>query len=231
MDLPGILRAHPELCLIDELAHTNAPGVEHAKRYEDVEDVLAAGIDVLSTVNVQHLESLNDQVAELSGIRVRETIPDALLGRADEIVAGRPDTRGAARAAARRQGLSEPSASTRRSTTSSRSRTCRRCARSRCARSPRKSGQATVRRREPSCGSRDETMAADAPQAVGERLLALVEPYPGAQRLVRRAWRSAQRLGADLDLLWVRPPANLQRRAGALADGAATARLAARGAN
>src|ERR1700735_5514709 len=86
MDLPGILLRNPEVCLIDELARTNAPGVEHAKRYEDVEDVLNAGIDVLSTVNVQHLESLNDQVAELSGVRVRETIPDALLGRADELV-------------------------------------------------------------------------------------------------------------------------------------------------
>src|SRR3984957_10694986 len=86
MDLPGVLARAPEVCLIDELAHTNAPGVEHAKRYEDVEDVLAAGIDVLTTLNVQHLESLNDQVAELSGIRVRETIPDALLGRADEVV-------------------------------------------------------------------------------------------------------------------------------------------------
>ena len=77
MDLPAVLQRAPELCLIDELAHTNAPAVEHAKRYEDVEDVLAAGIDVLSTVNVQHLESLNDQVTELSGVRVRETIPDA----------------------------------------------------------------------------------------------------------------------------------------------------------
>ena len=86
MDLPGILLRAPELCLIDELAHTNVPGVEHHKRYEDVEDVLASGIDVLSTVNVQHLESLNDQVTELSGIRVRETIPDEVLGRADEIV-------------------------------------------------------------------------------------------------------------------------------------------------
>ena len=86
MDLPGILLRAPELCLIDELAHTNAPGVEHHKRYEDVEDVLASGIDVLSTVNVQHLESLNDQVSELTGIRVRETIPDEVLGRADEIV-------------------------------------------------------------------------------------------------------------------------------------------------
>jgi two-component system sensor histidine kinase KdpD len=85
MDLPAILRRAPALCLIDELAHTNAPGVEHAKRYEDVEEVLAAGIDVLSSLNVQHLESLNDRITELSGIRVRETIPDAILGRADEV--------------------------------------------------------------------------------------------------------------------------------------------------
>ena len=86
MDLPAVLARDPELALIDELAHTNAPGVEHDKRYEDVRDVLAAGIDVFSTVNVQHLESLNDQVAELTGTRVRETIPDAVLGEADEVV-------------------------------------------------------------------------------------------------------------------------------------------------
>ena len=78
--------AQPELCLIDELAHTNAPGTEHEKRYEDVQDVLAAGIDVYSTVNVQHLESLNDQVIRLTGTRVRETIPDEVLSSADEVV-------------------------------------------------------------------------------------------------------------------------------------------------
>ena len=81
MNLPAILTRAPELCLIDELAHTNAPGVEHAKRWEDVETVLGAGIDVFSTVNVQHLESLNDQVAELTGTRVRETIPDSDSGQ------------------------------------------------------------------------------------------------------------------------------------------------------
>ena len=86
MDLPAVLERRPELCLIDELAHTNAPGVEHGKRYEDVADVLAAGIDVYSTVNVQHLESLNDQVTELTGVRVRETFPDSVLSQADEVV-------------------------------------------------------------------------------------------------------------------------------------------------
>ena len=137
MDLPAILRRAPELCLIDELAHTNAPGSEHAKRYEDVEDVLAAGIDVLSTLNVQHLESLNDHVTELSGIRVRETIPDAILARADEVVL--IDLTPEALLDRLRAGkVYPPSGSTRRSTTSSGSRTSPRCARSRCARSPRR---------------------------------------------------------------------------------------------
>ena len=77
MDLPAVLARAPELCLIDEIAHTNAPGLEHDKRHEDVADVVDAGIDVFSTVNVQHLESLNDQVAELTGVRVRETMPPA----------------------------------------------------------------------------------------------------------------------------------------------------------
>jgi two-component system sensor histidine kinase KdpD len=86
MDLPALLRRAPELTLIDELAHTNPPGLRHEKRYEDIAEVLAAGIDVFSTVNVQHLESLNDQVAELTGVRVRETVPDNVLGDADEVV-------------------------------------------------------------------------------------------------------------------------------------------------
>src|SRR3954452_5076469 len=86
MDLPAILTRAPELCLIDELAHTNAPGLAHPKRYDDVHDILDAGIDVFSTVNVQHLESLNDQVAELTGTRVRETLPDQVLSEADEVV-------------------------------------------------------------------------------------------------------------------------------------------------
>ncbi len=203
MDLPAILARSPELCLIDELAHTNAPGVEHEKRFQDIEAVLDAGVDVLSTLNVQHLESLNDHITELSGIRVRETIPDDVLGRAEEVVlidltpeallerlrAGkvypveridaalnnffRIENLAALREVALRQVAEEVGA--KRLTTEL-------------------------------VGSREESLAADAPQAVGERLLALVEPYPGSQRLVRRAWRSAQRLGAGLDLLWVAPP-------------------------
>jgi two-component system sensor histidine kinase KdpD len=85
MDLDAILARRPALVLVDELAHTNAPGSRHPKRYSDVEELLAAGIDVYTTVNVQHLESLNDVVAQITGIRVRETVPDRFFERADEL--------------------------------------------------------------------------------------------------------------------------------------------------
>jgi two-component system, OmpR family, sensor histidine kinase KdpD len=202
MDLPAVLRRKPELSLVDELAHTNAPGLEHAKRYEDIETLLAAGIDVYSTVNVQHLESLNDQVAELTGTRVRETVPDAVLSSADEVVliditpqslierlrAGKiyPDERieaalnnffkvenlASLREVALRQVAEEVE----------------------LKRIPADHGKR----------ARDERLVdIAAPQAIGERLLALVTPRPESQRIVRRAWRSAQRLGAELDILWV----------------------------
>lgn len=84
-DLDAALQRRPELLVVDELAHTNAPGSRHAKRWQDVEELLAAGIDVYTTMNVQHLESLNDVVAQITGIVVQETVPDAVLERADEI--------------------------------------------------------------------------------------------------------------------------------------------------
>ncbi len=202
MDLPAILVRDPELCLIDELAHTNAPGTEHAKRYTDIVDVLAAGIDVYSTVNVQHLESLNDQILELTGTRVRETVPDAVLTSADDVVliditpdslierlrAGKvyPEERvpnalnnffklenlSALREVALRQVAEEVEHK----------------------RIPTDAG----------AGGRENRVGdGAAPRAIAERLLALVTPDPGCQRVVRRAWRSAQRLGAELDVLWV----------------------------
>jgi two-component system sensor histidine kinase KdpD len=85
MDLDAILARRPQLALVDELAHTNIPGSRHPKRYLDVEELLAAGIDVYTTVNIQHLESLNDTVAQITGTRVRETIPDRVLDGAAEI--------------------------------------------------------------------------------------------------------------------------------------------------
>ncbi len=85
MDLDAILARRPTLVLVDELAHTNAPGSRHPKRYLDVEELLAAGIDVFTTLNIQHLESLNDVVAGITRIRVRETVPDSIIDRADDI--------------------------------------------------------------------------------------------------------------------------------------------------
>ncbi len=84
-DLDAALARHPALILVDELAHTNAPGCRHAKRWQDVVELLDAGIDVYTTVNVQHLESLNDVVAQITGVIVRETVPDAILEQADEV--------------------------------------------------------------------------------------------------------------------------------------------------
>lgn len=86
MDLDGILVHPPRLVLVDELAHSNVPGSRHAKRWQDVQELLAAGIDVYTTVNVQHLESLNDQVRDITGVQVRETVPDWVLQEADEIL-------------------------------------------------------------------------------------------------------------------------------------------------
>ncbi|MBV4470819.1 sensor histidine kinase KdpD [Pseudomonas atacamensis] len=86
MDLDGILAAKPKLVLVDELAHSNAPGSRHAKRWQDIQELLAAGIDVFTTVNVQHLESLNDQVRGITGVQVRETLPDWVLQEAFELL-------------------------------------------------------------------------------------------------------------------------------------------------
>jgi two-component system, OmpR family, sensor histidine kinase KdpD len=86
MDVEAVKARRPQVAVVDELAHTNAPGSAHQKRYEDVLELLAAGIDVISAVNIQHIESLNDAIAATTGVRVRETIPDWVLKRADEVV-------------------------------------------------------------------------------------------------------------------------------------------------
>ncbi|HVS99949.1 MAG TPA: histidine kinase [Solirubrobacterales bacterium] len=208
MDLPALLARDPELALIDELAHTNPAGLEHGKRHEDIAAALAAGIDVFSTVNVQHLESLNDQVAELTGVRVRETVPDSVLGDADEVVL--IDLTPEALIARLREGKiypGEPNIAAAldnffkiENLAALREVSLRQVAED-------VESKRLVHSEIEPLGTREgERVAADAPKAVGERLLALVRPQPSAQRLVRRAWRSAQRLGTDLDLLWVKPP-------------------------
>src|SRR5580704_13180394 len=86
LDLDAVLKRHPTVALVDELAHTNAPGSRHGKRYQDVEDLLRAGIHVITTVNVQHMESLYDEVERITGVKVKERLPDSVLGEADQIV-------------------------------------------------------------------------------------------------------------------------------------------------
>ncbi len=86
MDTEAVIRSKPHIVLVDELAHTNVPGSKNAKRYEDVEEILNAGINVVSTLNIQHLESLNDVIRQITGVKVRETIPDKIVENAYEVV-------------------------------------------------------------------------------------------------------------------------------------------------
>jgi len=175
MDVDAVIARAPALALVDELAHTNAPGLRHGKRYEDIADILAAGINVISTVNIQHLESLNDSIFELTGVRVRETFPDRILDDADEVVL---------------VDLSPESLQ------------------ERFRAGKVYKAELALREVAEDVEERRRPLGLDplAKQAVAERVLALVEPQPKSQRIIRRAWRSAQRLGAEIDALWVRKP-------------------------
>jgi two-component system sensor histidine kinase KdpD len=209
MDLPAVLARKPELCLIDELAHTNAPGVEHEKRYEDVRDVLDAGIDVFSTVNVQHLESLNDQVTQLTGAVVRETIPDEVLSMADEVVL--IDLTPEALIARLRAGKVYPHERVPAALNNFFKIENLAALRETALRQVAEDVEVKRLVREPPAPVRrdEEGLLAPAPpgpQAIQERLLALATLAPHSERVVRRAWRSAQRLDAELDVLVVRPP-------------------------
>jgi two-component system, OmpR family, sensor histidine kinase KdpD len=195
MDVDAVIARAPGLALIDELAHTNAPGMRNAKRYQDIDEVLDAGIAVISTVNVQHLESLNDTVLELTRVRVRETFPDRILDEADEVVlvdltpqalreriqAGKVYRRDRVDAALTNFFRLENLNALR---------------------------EVALREVAEDVASRGDIGASDplTRHAVSERVLALATPDPSSQRVVRRAWRSASRLGAELDVLWVRTP-------------------------
>jgi len=194
MDVDAVVARRPELALVDELAHTNAEGMRNEKRYQDIEELLDAGIDVISTVNVQHLESLNDAIFELTGVRVRETFPDQILDEADEVVVvdlspeelrerletGKVYPRERAEVALQNFFRQENLAALRELVL-------------------REVAEDVEARRQPSI------LEPLSKQAVAERILALVEPQPKSQRIMRRAWRSAQRLGSEIDALWVRP--------------------------
>jgi len=206
MDLQAVLDRAPELALIDELAHANAPGLLHEKRYEDIGDVLEAGIDVFSTVNVQHLESLNDQVAELTGVRVRETVPDSVLGSADEVVLIdlTPETLVSRLRAGKIYPGENIDAALNNFFRIENLAALREVSLRQVAEDV--ESKRLVLSDAVQVGTREERVSSEVSRAVGERVLALVRPQPSSQRLVRRAWRSAQRLGTDLDLLWVKRP-------------------------
>ncbi|MBJ7328893.1 MAG: histidine kinase [Solirubrobacteraceae bacterium] len=204
LDLPGVLARRPQLCLIDELAHTNAAGMEHAKRWQDVEAVLEAGIDVWSTVNVQHLESLNDQVAQLTGVNVRETLPDRVLATADEVllIDLPPDQLLDRMRAGKIYPAERIGAALNGFFKTEHLAALREVALRQVAEEVEAKRLVVKPVRAP---TRDDRVSPSA-VTVSERLLALVTPTPRSQRVVRRAFRSAQRLGAELDLVWVTPP-------------------------
>lgn len=202
MDLDAILRRRPELVLVDELAHTNAEGSRHPKRYMDVEELLAAGIDVFATMNVQHVESLNDVVAQITRIRVRETVPDAILEWADDIEViditpqdliqrlneGKvyvPQT--AQRAVAH---YFSPG-----NLTALRELALRR----------------TAQRVDAQLLNHMQANAIPGPWAAGERILVCIDAAPGSEALVRYARRMTERLQAPWMVLHVETAASLRR--------------------
>ena len=195
MDVNAVIRRSPELALIDELAHTNAPGMRNEKRYQDIDEVLDAGIDVISTVNVQHLESLNDAISELTDVRVRETFPDRILEEADEVVL--VDLTPEALQERLRAGKVYP-------------RERADVALQNFFRLDKLSALRELALREVAedVGARRQAAVLDpiSQIAIAERVLVLVTPEPRSQRILRRAFRSAERLGAQLDALWVREP-------------------------
>ncbi len=201
MDVDGVIARGPELALVDELAHTNVPEARNRKRYEDIDEILEAGIDVTSTVNIQHLESLNDDVFELTGVRVRETFPDRILDEADEVVlvdlapealqervrAGKVYAPDRVEAALGNFFRVENLAALR---------------------------ELVLRELAEDVEARRGTTVLDplSQQAVAERILVLVTPEARSQRILRRAFRSGQRLGSDIDALWVRRPGQRAER-------------------
>jgi two-component system sensor histidine kinase KdpD len=193
MDVEAILRRRPAVSFVDELAHTNAAGSEREKRYEDVQLLLDAGIDVVTTLNVQHLESLNDTVESLTGVKVRETLPDAVLDEADEVILIDLSPEGAR--ARMQHGHIYPAEQ----------------ARTALEHFFRPENLAALRdlalRR--TTHEVDEQLEeymreAGVKAEVAERVLVLVDETPASRALLRHAWRLAQGLDAELLIAYFR---------------------------
>jgi two-component system sensor histidine kinase KdpD len=198
MDVDKVLARRPQLALVDELAHTNAPDSRHAKRYQDVEELLAAGIDVYTTLNIQHLESLNDIVAQITGIVVRETIPDRVLDEASEIeVVDLPPGELQQRLKEGKVYVPEQVAHAiqrffrQGNLTALREIALRRAA----------------ERVDDQMLAYMQTRAIAGPWPARERLLVLVSPGTRSERMVRTARRLADELDAEWFALYVEPPA------------------------
>ena len=217
MDLDAILARRPALVLVDELAHTNAPGSRHDKRYQDVDELLTAGIDVYSTLNIQHVESLNDVVARITRIRVRETVPDSIVDSADEVElvdltpndliarlhAGKVYVREQAQRALRH--YFSPG-----NLTALRELALRR----------------TAERVDDQMLSYMREHAITGPWAAGERVIVCLDPSAGAANAVRAAKRTADSLDAELIALYVETERHTSLSEAELARLAETMRLA-----
>ena len=201
MDLDALLARRPKLALVDELAHTNAPGSRHPKRYLDVEELLANGIDVYTTLNIQHIESLNDVVAQITRIRVRETVPNSILDRADniELVDLTPDDL----IQRLKEGKVYVPQQARRALEHYFSPVNLNALRELALRR-------TAERVDEQLLAEMQARAISGPMAAGERLLVCVSEDPRAVDLVRYTKRIADRLHAPWTALWVESPRSLR---------------------
>ncbi len=201
MDLDAVLARHPRLVLVDELAHSNVPGSRHPKRYQNVDEILAAGIDVYSTVNIQHMESLNDVVRQITGVVVQETIPDRLLDEAteielidlppDELLARLRDGKvyGAEQAARALENFFRKG-----NLTALREMALRRAA----------------DRVDSQMLNYMQAKAIPGPWPAGERILVCLSSHPMGERLIRAGRRLADDLNAEWFVLFVETPGHLQ---------------------
>lgn len=197
LDVDAVLARGPALVLVDEFAHTNAPGSRHPKRYQDVEEILDAGIDVYTTLNIQHLESLNDVVAQVTGVVVKETVPDSVIDRASEIeVIDLPPDELMTRLKEGKVYIPEQASRAieqffrKGNLTALREMSLRRAA----------------ERVDDQMRSYMQTRAIPGPWAAGERLLVCISPSPLSERLVRTARRLSTELNAEWLCLYVETP-------------------------
>jgi two-component system sensor histidine kinase KdpD len=202
LDTDAVLERHPAWVLVDELAHTNVPGTRHEKRWQSVEELLDAGINVISTVNVQHFESLNDKVEQITGVRVRETLPDRILDEADEVVL--VDITPEALMNRLRRGVIYQPDKVEKALTSFFRRGNLVALRDLALRK-------TAEEVDDDLDAFITSHDVDKTWGAVDRVLVAVTARPFSSKLVRRGYQLAHRLGGDLWVVHVKPPAVLLR--------------------